>query len=130
MILMMNTLAVSLLTKETRNLIDAEAIAKMKATAYLINAARGPIVDFDALYDALSAKRIAGAGLDVTNPEPLPTDSPFYSLDNVVITAHTGARSAEAVLGVCTQAAKDVAALLSGGRPEAVINPEVLDRGR
>ena len=116
------------LTGETRGLIDAAAIGKMKATAYLINAARGPIVDFDALYDALATKQIAGAALDVTNPEPLPTDSRFYALENVIITAHTAARSDEAVIGVCTQAAKDVAALLSGGRPEAVINPEVLGK--
>ena len=116
------------LTQETRGLLDAEALGKMKPTAYLINAARGPIVDFDALYRALASKQIAGAALDVTNPEPLPTDSPFFKLDNVIITAHTAARSEEAVIGVCTYAATGVATLLSGGRPDAVINPEVLDK--
>ena len=117
-----------ILSDRSRGLIGAEQFAKMKPTAYLINAARGPIVDSDALYDALATKRIAGAALDVTNPEPLPTDSPFFTLDNVIITAHTAARSEESVVGVCTYAANGVAALLSGRRPEAVINPEVLDR--
>jgi len=74
----------------SRGLITAEDIGRMKKTAYLINTARGPIVDETALIAALREKRIAGAGLDVFDVEPLPLDHPFRSMDNVVITPHLG----------------------------------------
>jgi phosphoglycerate dehydrogenase-like enzyme len=77
------------LTHRTRHLFDAEMIAQMKPTAYLYNIGRGAIVDTAALIDALHKGRLAGAGLDVTDPEPLPTDSPLWSMENVIITAHT-----------------------------------------
>ena len=77
------------LTPETRGLIDARALAAMKPSAYLINVARGPVVDEQALIDALSERRIAGAGIDVTSIEPLDPASPLWSLDNVVLTPHT-----------------------------------------
>lgn len=73
---------------ETRHLIDAAALAAMKPTALLVNVARGEIVDQDALVQALTARRIAGAALDVTDPEPLPKDSSLWALDNVLITPH------------------------------------------
>ena len=78
------------LTPDTRGLIDARRIGLMKPTAYLINAARGPIVDEAALIDALATKRIAGAGLDVFDCEPLPAGHPLLSLPNVVLTPHIG----------------------------------------
>ncbi|MDD9878292.1 MAG: D-2-hydroxyacid dehydrogenase [Magnetovibrio sp.] len=78
------------LTDETRGLIDAEALGRMKETAYLINVARGPVVDEAALVEALQSKGIAGAGLDVFDPEPLPAESPLWSLENALITPHTG----------------------------------------
>lgn len=78
------------LTEETRNLIDAAALAKMKPTATLVNIARGGVVDTDALTDALRERRIYAAGLDVTEPEPLPRDHPLLKLDNVVIMPHLG----------------------------------------
>lgn len=102
----------------------------MKPTAYLINAARGSIVDYGALYKLLVNKKIAGAGLDVTNPEPLPIDSPFFKLNNVIITGHTAANSEESITGICLQAAKDVAAFFKGEQPESAINPEVLRNGK
>ncbi len=114
------------LIPETKGLLNAEKLALMKPTAFLINAARGPIADFKALYKALAEKRIAGAGLDVTDPEPLPTDSPFFKLDNVIITAHTAANSEESIAGVILQAARDVAAVLKGETPASVVNPEAL----
>ncbi|MGH7772475.1 MAG: C-terminal binding protein [Candidatus Binatia bacterium] len=114
------------LITETQGLINAEKLALMKPTAYLINAARGPIVDFKALYKALAEKKIAGAGLDVTDPEPLPTNSPFYKLDNIIITGHTAANSEESIAGVILQAARDVAAVLKGEIPASVVNPEAL----
>jgi phosphoglycerate dehydrogenase-like enzyme len=75
-------------TPETRGLFDAAVIAAMRPNAYLINIARGKIVKLDALVDALRAGRIAGAGLDVLDPEPLPADHPLWDMENVVITPH------------------------------------------
>ena len=78
------------LTESTRNLIGAPELARMRASAFLINAARGGVVDTDALYDTLRNQRIAGAALDVTEPEPLPRDHPLLGLDNLVILPHLG----------------------------------------
>jgi phosphoglycerate dehydrogenase-like enzyme len=77
------------LTDETRNLIDAVALARMRPSAYLVNVARGACVDEAALLEALRERRIAGAALDTFVEEPLPTESPFWDLDNVLITPHT-----------------------------------------
>src|SRR6185295_12237317 len=68
------------LTPDTRHLIDSEAFSKMKPSAVLLNTARGPIVEMESLYQALKENRIFGAGLDVTDPEPLPLDSPLLTL--------------------------------------------------
>lgn len=84
------------LKPETRGLIHRETLALMKPSAILINTARGPIVDQSALYDALRAGVIAAAGLDVTNPEPLPLDDPLLTLPNVVILPHIGSASLRA----------------------------------
>jgi D-3-phosphoglycerate dehydrogenase len=75
-------------TPETKGLFDAEMLARMRPDAWLINVARGGLVDTDALVGALRRKEIAGAALDVTDPEPLPDDHPLWSLDDVVITPH------------------------------------------
>ena len=81
------------LTEDTHHLIDAEALAKMRPTAMLINTARGPIVDEAALAEALRAGRIAGAGLDVTEVEPIDSASPLLTLDNVIVLPHIGSAS-------------------------------------
>jgi phosphoglycerate dehydrogenase-like enzyme len=78
------------LSQRTRGLVGAEDLARMKPTAYLVNTARGPIVDEGALLQALTEKKIAGAGVDVFSVEPLPVDHPFRKLDNMVITPHLG----------------------------------------
>lgn len=78
------------LTPETKHIINADALKKMKPNAILINTSRGGCIDQEALYDALSTKQIRGAGLDVTTPEPLPLDSPLLTLDNIVILPHIG----------------------------------------
>jgi phosphoglycerate dehydrogenase-like enzyme len=78
-------------TPATTGIINASRLNKMKSDAYLINVARGPLIDEAALLEALKHRRIAGAALDVFNEEPLPADSPFWSLDNVLITPHTAA---------------------------------------
>ncbi len=83
------------LTAETRGLIDAKALAKMKRTAILINLARGPVVDTAALTEALAQRLIYAAGLDVTDPEPLPRDHPLLALDNVTIAPHLGSATAQ-----------------------------------
>ena len=77
------------LTKETEKLVDAEALARMKPSAYLVNIARGRVVDEAALVDALAARRIAGAALDVTAEEPLAPSSPLWGMENVLLTPHT-----------------------------------------
>lgn len=81
------------LTPETTNLIGSRELGLMKPTAILLNLARGPVVDHDALFAALDSRRIAAAGLDVTAPEPLPRDHPLLGLSNVVITPHLGSAS-------------------------------------
>jgi len=83
------------LTEETRNLINADALAKMKPTATLVNIARGGVVDTQALYEALREGVIEGAGLDVTEPEPLPRDHPLLQLDNVTVVPHLGSATVE-----------------------------------
>ncbi len=83
------------LTKETRGLIGRDALGRMKRTAILVNLARGPIVDTAALTDALTERQIYAAGLDVTDPEPLPRDHPLLKLDNVTIAPHLGSATEE-----------------------------------
>ncbi len=77
-------------TPETKNIVDAKIFAAMKTSAFFVNLARGGVVDEDALLDALKEKRIAGAALDVFAKEPLPEDSPFWDMDNVIVTQHQG----------------------------------------
>ncbi len=78
------------LTEKTRNSVNADVFAAMKPTSFLINLARGGVVDEPALVEALRSKRIAGAALDVFSQEPLPPDHPFWSMHNVIITTHQG----------------------------------------
>ena len=82
------------LTDETKDLLDAEAFAAMKSGAYLINIARGKVVNTEAMMDSLKSGRLAGAGLDVTDPEPLPEGHPLWEMPNVIITPHVAGRSA------------------------------------
>lgn len=116
------------LTPETRGLINAERLSLMKPTAYLVNTARGPIIDLAALATVLAARGIAGAGLDVVDPEPLPADSPLYSLDNVILTPHAAYYSERSVDIVRRQTLLQAIRVLRGVRPEVVANPRVLER--
>ena len=113
------------LTPETRHLIDSEAFAKMKPTAVLVNTARGPVVDSGALYEALKSNRIFGAGVDVTDPEPLPLDSPLLTLDNIVIVPHIGSASKIARDNMAWMAAKNLIAGVQGERLPNCVNPQV-----
>lgn len=110
---------------DTRHLIDAQALASMKPTAFLINTSRGDLVDEAALAEALRAGRLAGAGLDVFHDEPL-QDSPLRALDNVVLSPHLAAYSREGLRETGLLAARAVLAVLGGGRPDAgqSVNPE------
>jgi D-3-phosphoglycerate dehydrogenase len=105
------------LTKQTRKMFSTPQFKAMKNTAYLINCARGGLVDSDALYDALVAGELAGAALDVTDPEPLPADHKLLTLPNVIVTCHTAANSDESYIDCQTHAAREVALVLSGKEP-------------
>jgi D-3-phosphoglycerate dehydrogenase len=114
------------LTEATTGLIGAEQIARMKKTAILVNAARGEVIDEDALVAALREGRIAGAALDVYATEPLPADHPLRSLDNVILTPHLGASTAEAQANVALEIAEAVrAALVDGDYSRAVNAPAI-----
>jgi D-3-phosphoglycerate dehydrogenase len=114
------------LVPETKNLFNSEAFRQMKPTAYLVNTARGPIIDEAALAEALDAKRIAGAALDVMVQEPPPADSPLFGRDNVIVTPHTSFYSEESLVELQTKAAQEVVAVLTGQAPRNPVNPEAL----
>ncbi len=102
------------LTEETRGLIGEDALARMKNTAILINTARGPIVDTDALVAALHAGTIAGAGLDVTDPEPLPADHPLLRAPGAIVLPHIGSATAAARARMADRAVDNLLAALDG----------------
>ena len=113
------------LTTDTRHLIGAEALSKMKTEAVLINTARGPIVDPDALYEALKQHRIFAAALDVTEPEPLPLEHPLYTLDNLIIAPHIASASRATRDKMAMMAAQNLIAGLKGERLPNCVNPQV-----
>jgi glycerate dehydrogenase len=115
------------LNEDTAGLVSATALAKMKPSAYIVNTARGGIVDQDALVAALRDKRIGGAALDVYGPgsappPALPDDSPLYSLDNVILTPHIGWQRLEARQRVIDMCAQNVAAFARGDPTNIDIN--------
>lgn len=118
------------LTESTRHLINEDRLRSMKPTSFLVNTSRGGIIDMDALARALSEGWIAGAGLDVFEPERLPADHPLLSGPNLVATPHVAFYSEESVLELERKAARNVADVLSGRLPASVVNPQVLDTPR
>jgi len=110
-----------ILSDRTRGLVGADELALMKPSAYLINTSRGPICDEAALLDALQNRRIAGAGLDVFDVEPLPADHPFRALDNAVLTGHTGYVIAELYEKVYGQAVENITSWRAG-QPTRLLN--------
>jgi phosphoglycerate dehydrogenase-like enzyme len=118
------------LTQETRHMIGAAEIARMKPTATLINTSRGGVVDEQALFEALKARRIAGAALDVFEQEPLPPDHPLRALDNVILTSHIVGHSMEANQSFIPAAIENVTRVLRGEPPLYLRNPEVLPAWR
>jgi phosphoglycerate dehydrogenase-like enzyme len=111
------------LSEKTRGLITARHLALMKPTAFLVNTARGPIVDEGALVAALRDRRIAGAALDVFDVEPLPAGHPLLALDNVVLTPHLGFVTAEGYAVFFGQAVEAIVAFLDGKTPPRVVAP-------
>ena len=108
-------------TPETRGIISRERIAQMKTTAFLINTSRAALVDMDALFEALRERRIAGAGLDVFEPdEPLPGDSPLRALDNVILTPHVAADTEGAIAREARISVDNVEAYVRG-EPENLV---------
>jgi glyoxylate reductase len=117
------------LMDETRHLINAETLGLMKESAYIVNSARGPIVDEAALVDALKAGKIAGAGLDVFENEP-DVHPGLLELDNVVIIPHLGSATIETRTAMGVLAAKNAIAVLKGEQPPTPVNPDVLEGAR
>ena len=113
------------LNPDTRHLIDSEALSKMKSSAVLVNTSRGPVVDMDALYEALKEKRIFAAGLDVTDPEPLPADHKLLTLDNVTIMPHIASASKQTRDKMSWMAAQNLIAGLKGEQLPNCVNPQV-----
>lgn len=115
------------LTPETTAMIDAEALRRMKQTAFLVNVGRGKLVDTDALRDALLEGRIAGAGLDVFDPEPLRANDPILELDNVLLSPHALGWTDQFTDAVSTAALDAIMAIADGRGTSAVLNPEVFE---
>jgi D-3-phosphoglycerate dehydrogenase / 2-oxoglutarate reductase len=115
------------LTPETKHMIGAAQLQRMKPSAYIVNTARGGLIDHAALFAALQAGRLAGAALDVQDPEPPPDLSvPPWSHPLVIVTPHAAFTSAESLENLRSRTARQVAARLQGSVPESVVNPEVL----
>ena len=116
------------LNAETRHLMSRKAFELMKPGAILVNASRGAVVDTDALYEALRDRRIAGAALDVTDPEPLPPDHPLYALPNCLIVPHIGSATWNTRRRMAELACENLLAGLQGKRLPYCVNPEVYGR--
>lgn len=114
------------LTPETKHLISKDEFENMKDSAFIVNCARGGIINEEDLYNALESGKIAGAGLDVFEVEP-PVDNPLLNLDNVVLTPHIGASTSEAQRDAAIIVAKEVKSVLEGSSPKNVLNMPVID---
>lgn len=113
------------LTEQTRHLIGAAELARMKPTAVLVNASRGPVLDEAALCAALQAGALAGAGLDVFEQEPPEADDPLFALDNVAVSPHNAALTDAALRAMAMDSAQGIADYLTGAVPEFLCNPSV-----
>ena len=114
-------------TDATRYIVDAPAVAAMKPGVIIVNCARGSLIDHDALLAGLESGRIAGAGLDVTEPEPLPEGHPLLGRDDVIVTPHVASSSAAGMVRLLDQALGQTAAWLRGGTPEHLLDPAAAD---
>jgi glyoxylate reductase len=115
------------LNDETRHIIGERELKLMKPTAFLVNTARGPVVDEKALYKALKENWIAGAGIDVFYNEPPERDNPLLELDNIVVAPHIGSATKDTRLAMAMKAASNLITALKGEKPPDIVNPEVLE---
>ncbi len=115
---------------ETRHMLNARTLALMKPTAHLINTARGTVVDEAALVDALQRKQIAGAAMDVYDPEPPYPGNPLLHMENVIVTPHYCAMTAEGLYNMGTMVAQGVLDVLAGKCPQYLVNPQIWERRR
>ena len=115
------------LNPHTQNMIGERELGLMKSEAFLVNCARGGLIDEDALHVALTGGSIAGAGLDVMADNHPPNDHPLLSLDNIIITPHVAFFSQESTLELEQRAAREVACVLTGRMPDNLVNPAVLE---
>jgi phosphoglycerate dehydrogenase-like enzyme len=114
------------LTESTRGLIGAAELARMHAGAVIVNTSRGGIIDETALAEALAARRLGGAGIDVFEAEPPPADHPLFALDNVVLAPHVAGVTEASMKHMALHCAEVVETILGGARPATLLNPEVL----
>lgn len=115
------------LLPSTQHLINRESIATMREGAIVVNTSRGGLVDAEALVEAVTAGMLGGAGLDVTDPEPLPSTSPLLTADRILITAHSAASSTVAAAELARRSVDAAIALALGQRPDSVVNSDVLE---
>jgi len=115
------------LTEETRHLVGAPQLALMKPSAFLINMARGPVVDQNALYQALVSGTIAGAAVDVLDPEPPVAGEPLVQLPNIIVTPHTSSLSEDSAIQLRRDVAVNVVTVLRGGVPASTLNARALN---
>jgi len=120
----------SALTSETRHLLGLEQFKKMKPSAYLVNTARGGLIDQEALYTALTDGYLAGAALDVTDPEPISPDDPLLKLDNVIITGHAAHSSIPAFIALLNRPGEEIARVFKGEWPVGLLNPQAKEKYR
>ncbi len=118
------------LTPETRGLMSRERIARMKPDALLINISRGPVIDDDALIEALQKGRIGGAALDVFATQPLPSDHPYFSFDNVIVTPHMAGITEQSMMRMGVGSADETLLVLANKLPVNLRNPEVVKHYR
>ena len=118
------------LTEETRGLISRERISRMKPNALLINVSRGPVVDDEALIEALRKGSIGGAALDVFATQPLPQNHPYFGFDNVIVTPHMAGITEESMMRMGVGAAGEALLVLANKLPLNLRNPEVIDHYR
>jgi D-3-phosphoglycerate dehydrogenase len=115
-------------TSATRHLVGAAELAKMRSHAWIVNIARGSLIDTDALVAALRERRIGGAALDVTDPEPLPADHPLVAMDNCLVVPHIASASRATRGRMAAMAAANLLAGVRGERLPTPVNPEIYDR--
>ncbi|HSM43186.1 MAG TPA: NAD(P)-dependent oxidoreductase [Afifellaceae bacterium] len=118
------------LTDETEGLVNSDRLALMKDTAFLINTARGPIVDQAALTEALASRRIAGAGLDVFQDEPSSETDPLFALDNVIVTPHSLCWTDQCFAEIGAADIRAVSAVMAGDPPEGIVNSDIISNSR